>query len=210
MSHITDLRHRGTVSRIQKQVMPQGDTFICSFILRATSPQKLLHSCRRPVFFSGVAEQFAIAEAKLRAWASIDDGDDEDSNDEDSFTNGQTCTSFSQSSGIQPFCLFSCHSTHRLHRFIITKKKKTPHLPNSHPNYPFIPRCSDFLLLPQTTPRPILSQERHVSLRSAAAARHHPLTVPWVPAAVCSVVGRLLTMTRIHPRPVHPLYPTTA
>lgn len=111
-------------------------------------------------------------------------------------------------------------SSHSVHFHVIplivfigasSLKKKTPHLPNPHPNYPSIPRCSDFLLLPQTTPRPILSQEHHASLRSAAA-RHHPLTVPWVPAAaaVCSVVGRLLTMTHIHPRPVHLLYPTTA
>lgn len=39
-------------------------------------------------FAAGVAEQFAIAEAKLRAWASIDDEDEEDSNDEES--HGQT------------------------------------------------------------------------------------------------------------------------
>lgn len=52
-------------------------------------------------FAAGVAEQFAIAEAKLRAWASIDDDDDEeeeDSNDEDANTNGQTHTFTSQSS----------------------------------------------------------------------------------------------------------------
>ncbi|XP_054452521.1 protein FAM131A [Anoplopoma fimbria] len=49
-------------------------------------------------FAAGVAEQFAIAEAKLRAWASIDDDDEEDSNDEDSQTNGQTQTLSSQSS----------------------------------------------------------------------------------------------------------------
>lgn len=42
-------------------------------------------------FAAGVAEQFAIAEAKLRAWASIDDDDDEDEeelNDEDTVANG--------------------------------------------------------------------------------------------------------------------------
>ncbi|KAM6918155.1 protein FAM131A [Xenentodon cancila] len=48
-------------------------------------------------FAAGVAEQFAIAEAKLRAWASLDDDDEEDSNDEDSPTSGQTHT-VSQSS----------------------------------------------------------------------------------------------------------------
>nr|XP_043901601.1 protein FAM131A [Solea senegalensis]XP_043901607.1 protein FAM131A [Solea senegalensis] len=40
-------------------------------------------------FAAGVAEQFAIAEAKLRAWASMDDDEEEDSNDEDSHNNGQ-------------------------------------------------------------------------------------------------------------------------
>ncbi|XP_034558233.1 protein FAM131A isoform X2 [Notolabrus celidotus] len=35
-------------------------------------------------FAAGVAEQFAIAEAKLRAWASMDDDEEDDSNDEDS------------------------------------------------------------------------------------------------------------------------------
>ncbi|XP_074507406.1 protein FAM131A isoform X1 [Sebastes fasciatus] len=48
-------------------------------------------------FAAGVAEQFAIAEAKLRAWASIDDDDEDDSNDEDSHTNEQTQTVSSQS-----------------------------------------------------------------------------------------------------------------
>ncbi|XP_061588281.1 protein FAM131A isoform X2 [Cololabis saira] len=43
-------------------------------------------------FAAGVAEQFAIAEAKLRAWASLDDDDGEDSIDEDSPTCGQTLT----------------------------------------------------------------------------------------------------------------------
>ncbi|KAM3838185.1 uncharacterized protein ACN63O_023269 [Diretmus argenteus] len=42
-------------------------------------------------FAAGVAEQFAIAEAKLRAWASIeDDEQEEDSNDEDSHSNVPT------------------------------------------------------------------------------------------------------------------------
>uniref|UniRef100_A0A096LVZ5 Family with sequence similarity 131 member Aa n=1 Tax=Poecilia formosa TaxID=48698 RepID=A0A096LVZ5_POEFO len=45
-------------------------------------------------FAAGVAEQFAIAEAKLRAWASLDDDeeDEEDFNDEESHANGQTCS----------------------------------------------------------------------------------------------------------------------
>lgn len=51
-------------------------------------------------FAAGVAEQFAIAEAKLRAWASIDDDDEEeeDSNDEDVVANGQNHTFTSQNS----------------------------------------------------------------------------------------------------------------
>ncbi|KAF7648963.1 hypothetical protein LDENG_00149310 [Lucifuga dentata] len=52
-------------------------------------------------FAAGVAEQFAIAEAKLRAWASIDDDEEEEeeSNDEDSSHSiGQTHTVSSQSS----------------------------------------------------------------------------------------------------------------
>uniref|UniRef100_A0A3Q1AYY0 Family with sequence similarity 131 member A n=1 Tax=Amphiprion ocellaris TaxID=80972 RepID=A0A3Q1AYY0_AMPOC len=49
-------------------------------------------------FAAGVAEQFAIAEAKLRAWASMDEDDEEDSNDEDSHANGQTHTMATQSS----------------------------------------------------------------------------------------------------------------
>ncbi|XP_038573959.1 protein FAM131A isoform X2 [Micropterus salmoides] len=50
-------------------------------------------------FAAGVAEQFAIAEAKLRAWASMDDEEEEESNnDEDSNTNEQTHTFSSQSS----------------------------------------------------------------------------------------------------------------
>ncbi|XP_035527233.1 protein FAM131A [Morone saxatilis] len=50
-------------------------------------------------FAAGVAEQFAIAEAKLRAWASMDeDEEEEDSNDEDSHPNGQTHTFSSQTS----------------------------------------------------------------------------------------------------------------
>ncbi|KAM4604630.1 protein FAM131A [Polymixia lowei] len=49
-------------------------------------------------FAAGVAEQFAIAEAKLRAWASMDDEEEEeeDSNDEDSQSSGQTQTFSSQ------------------------------------------------------------------------------------------------------------------
>ncbi|XP_037314535.2 protein FAM131A [Pungitius pungitius] len=53
-------------------------------------------------FAAGVAEQFAIAEAKLRAWASVDEDDEEDSNDEDSPSNGATHTASSRSSDAAP------------------------------------------------------------------------------------------------------------
>lgn len=53
-----------------------------------------------------MAEQFAIAEAKLRAWASVDDDEEEDSNDEDSHANGQTHTLSRTTSGIRHHCLF--------------------------------------------------------------------------------------------------------
>ncbi|KAM8849879.1 protein FAM131A [Spinachia spinachia] len=55
-------------------------------------------------FAAGVAEQFAIAEAKLRAWASVDDDDEEaeDSNDEDSPTDGPTQSGSSRSSDSVP------------------------------------------------------------------------------------------------------------
>lgn len=50
-------------------------------------------------FAAGVAEQFAIAEAKLRAWASIDDDEEEeDSNDEDVAASGQSHTFTRQTS----------------------------------------------------------------------------------------------------------------
>ncbi|XP_056149724.1 protein FAM131A [Lampris incognitus] len=53
-------------------------------------------------FAAGVAEQFAIAEAKLRAWASVDDDEEEeeDSNEEDCQSNEQTPTFSSQNTDI--------------------------------------------------------------------------------------------------------------
>lgn len=112
-----------------------------------------------------------------------------------------------QVSTVAAILFISSHFTHRLF-CIITDR--TPHLPIPSPNYPSIPRCSDFLLLPQTAPRPILSQERHASLR-LMAARPRPPTVPWAPAAAaCSMVGPRQIMTHIHPRPIHLLYPATA
>lgn len=161
------------------------------------------------MFLPGVAEQFAIAEAKLRAWASVDEDDVEDFNDEESHANGQTLTSI-QSSG-----------NHGLHHFdhfhlvplFIPASSLTERLVSPPPTiHPFIPRCSDFLLLPQTPPQPILSQDRHASLK-LMAVRLRPPTVPWAPAAaaaVSSVVDLRLIMTHIHPRPIHLLYPTTA
>ncbi|XP_034743128.1 protein FAM131A [Etheostoma cragini] len=51
-------------------------------------------------FAAGVAEQFAIAEAKLRAWASVDDDNEEDPNEEDSYTNGQNQTASNQNADV--------------------------------------------------------------------------------------------------------------
>lgn len=158
------------------------------------------------VFFKGVAEQFAIAEAKLRAWASVDDDEDEDMDSDGSLVNGQAHTSFSRSAGTNlfhltfiSFCSFTSE----------TSLKQTPllppHLPQPHPNCPSILRCSDFMLLPQTPPRPMLSQEPHASL-SAVLAR--PLLAQQ--ALACPTAGRSLTTTHIHPRPTCPLCPTTA
>ncbi|XP_061835435.2 protein FAM131A isoform X1 [Nerophis lumbriciformis] len=48
-------------------------------------------------FAAGVAEQFAIAEAKLRAWASVDDDEEDDSNDEDTHAKPGTIPSQSTS-----------------------------------------------------------------------------------------------------------------
>lgn len=108
---------------------------------------------------------------------------------------------------LPPFCPF-----HLISLFTFASSlKKMPHFPIPSPNYPSIPRCSDFLLLPQTPPHPILSPEHHASLR-VMVARHRPPTAPWAAAAaaVCSAVGLHLTMTHIHPRPIHLLYPATA
>lgn len=165
------------------------------------------------MFLPGVAEQFAIAEAKLRAWASVDDDDVEDFNNEESHANGQPLTSI-QSSGSHGRRHFD--HFHLIPLFIPASSLTEclifpPPPPTIHP---FIPRCSDFLLLPQTPPQPILSQDRHVSLK-LMAVRLRPLTVPWAPAAAAaaaasSVVDLRLIMTHIHPRPIHLLYPATA
>lgn len=165
------------------------------------------------MFLLGVAEQFAIAEAKLRAWASVDDDDDEDSNDEDSHPNRQTHTFSSQSSGIHSRRHFVHFSSFHLIVLISASsltKHFISHIPS--PNYPSIPRGSDFLLLPQTPARPILPPERHTSLRLTAAMHRLPTVsrAPAAAAAACSVIGLCLLMTHIHPRPIHLLYPATA
>lgn len=112
------------------------------------------------MFPAGVAEQFAIAEAKLRAWASMDDDEEEDSNDEEPFNVGKTHF-FAQSSGTEASLSISISlCTHCFH-FTTTEH----HLPLPLSSiYAFVCRCSDFLLLPQTPPRAVLSQECHASL----------------------------------------------
>lgn len=83
------------------------------------------------MFLLGVAEQFAIAEAKLRAWASVDEDDEEDSNDEDSHNTGHTHTFPRQSSGIQK-CQYFVHLIsshfHHHHFFFIPASSLTNHL----------------------------------------------------------------------------------
>lgn len=55
--------------------------------LAVTMPTMFLYTCvdyARVCVYTGVAEQFAIAEAKLRAWSSVDgDESNDDSYDED-------------------------------------------------------------------------------------------------------------------------------
>ena len=90
------------------------------------------------MFPSGVEEQFAIAEAKLRAWASVDEEDEEDSNDEDSPSGGQTHTFLFQSSGTssrQRFAHFvSFHSSSSLCAPSLTKRLLFPPPPPKHPS----------------------------------------------------------------------------
>lgn len=156
-----------------------------------------------------MAEQFAIAEAKLRAWASIDDDEEEDMDSEGSPLNGQTHTSFSRSAGTNlfhlifiSFCSFTSEASLK-HTLLLLP----PHLPQPHPNCPSILRCSDFVLLPQTPQRPILSQEPHASL-SALLAKLRPLAAQQ--ALACPTAGQSLPTTHIHPRPTCLLHPTTA
>uniref|UniRef100_A0A8C5G523 Protein FAM131A-like n=1 Tax=Gouania willdenowi TaxID=441366 RepID=A0A8C5G523_GOUWI len=61
-------------------------------------------------FAAGVAEQFAIAEAKLRAWASTDDDDEEeDSNDEDFHINKNTLSTQSSDTTTSNLCTGAPH-----------------------------------------------------------------------------------------------------
>lgn len=80
--------------------MSSGDVYLCS-----KAESNALDPCGIGFLFLGVAEQFAIAEAKLRAWASMDDDEDEDLDSEGSPGDGQTHTSFSRSAGTHLFHL---------------------------------------------------------------------------------------------------------
>lgn len=75
------------------------------------------------MFPAGVAEQFAIAEAKLRAWASVDDDEEEDSNDEEPFHGGKT-HSFAQSSGTEAVLSISISLCPRCFHFTITEQTR--------------------------------------------------------------------------------------
>lgn len=87
------------------------------------------------MFLLGVAEQFAIAEAKLRAWASMDDDDDEDLDSEDSPTNRQSHTSFSGSTGTQLSCIHF-HLSLLIAFIAATSLKKNHPASSSHPPPP--------------------------------------------------------------------------
>lgn len=72
------------------------------------------------MFHAGVAEQFAIAEAKLRAWASMDGDEEEDSNDEEPFHLGKT-HSFARSSGTEALLSISVSLCTRSFHFTIAE-----------------------------------------------------------------------------------------
>nr|XP_029498334.1 protein FAM131A-like isoform X3 [Oncorhynchus nerka] len=55
-------------------------------------------------FAAGVAEQFAIAEAKLKAWASVDDDDDEEEADKEFLQNNRNTLTLSTRSGVLTLC----------------------------------------------------------------------------------------------------------
>lgn len=55
--------------------------------------------------FAGVAEQFAIAEAKLRAWNSVDEEDEEEDCSEEELAHTNELTITTQSSGSHLFFL---------------------------------------------------------------------------------------------------------
>lgn len=145
--------------------------FLCHLAMFIFVPkQKRMLSIHNGFLFLGVAEQFAIAEAKLRAWASMDDDEDEDLDSEGSPAgDGQTHASFSSSAGTQlihlSFISF-CSLPFTSETFYNNPPTPLPHLPHPHPTCPSILRCSDIMLLPQTAPRQMLPQERYASLSS--------------------------------------------
>lgn len=156
-----------------------------------------------------MAEQFAIAEAKLRAWASMDDDEEEDSNDEEPSHAGKT-HSFARSSGadalMSAFHLIVVFAVFTL-TVAETDASSSPPLPPPTPPffsiYAFIRRCSDFLLLPQTPPRAVLSQERHAGLSRPETASRPP-SVPWALAAAAAAAAAASSRLRVHPTAVHP------
>lgn len=88
------------LSNFEPIFVSSGDVYLCS-----KAEGNALDPCGIGFLFLGVAEQFAIAEAKLRAWASMDDDEDEDLDSEGSPGDGQTHTSFSRSAGSHLFHL---------------------------------------------------------------------------------------------------------
>lgn len=94
---------------------------------------------------SGVAEQFAIAEAKLRAWASMDEDDEDDLDSGESPINGQTHSSFCSSTGTDLFHL----SFHFILLILDSLKQPPPRLifqpptpPPVHPSSGVLTLCS--------------------------------------------------------------------
>lgn len=88
------------LSKFEPIFVSSGDVYLCS-----KAEGNALDPCGIGFLFLGVAEQFAIAEAKLRAWASMDEDEDEDLDSEGSPGDGQTHTSFSRSAGTHLFHL---------------------------------------------------------------------------------------------------------
>lgn len=92
----------GQTCQLKSATWRGGSLPCCSFLLLCQSCHSLCacvaHAC--PCVFAGVAEQFAIAEAKLRAWSSVDgDESNDDSYDEDYLPVNEPTT---QSTGKHP------------------------------------------------------------------------------------------------------------